>query len=89
VECLSTGEVSAGITSGPMFRSWCAILASAPYFGCRPMGSSIDPYCRIGDLVSARITKRRAECVYLNALVDFALLEEAEGGREGQTGPHS
>ena len=42
----------------------------------------VNPYCRIGDLVSAGIAKRQAASVYLKALVDDGLLKEVKAGRE-------
>lgn len=42
----------------------------------------VNPYCRISDLVDARIAKRQAASVYLKALVDIGLLEETKAGRE-------
>lgn len=42
----------------------------------------VNPYCRIGDLVSAGIAKRQAASVYLKALVDDGLLREVKAGRE-------
>lgn len=42
----------------------------------------VNPYCRIGDLVSAGIAKRQAASVYLKALVDRGMLQETKTGRE-------
>lgn len=42
----------------------------------------VNPYCRIGNLVSAGIAKRQAASVYLKALVELEVLEEVKAGRE-------
>lgn len=42
----------------------------------------VNPYCRIGDVVSAGIAKRQAASVYLKALVDAGILTEIKAGRE-------
>ena len=42
----------------------------------------MQPYCRIQNLVSARIAKRQTASVYLKALVDIGVLREVEAGRE-------
>lgn len=42
----------------------------------------VNPYCRIGDLVSAGIAKRQAASAYLKALVEDGLLREVKAGRE-------
>lgn len=42
----------------------------------------INPYCRIGDVVSAGIAKRQAASVYLKALARAGLLAEVKAGRE-------
>ena len=42
----------------------------------------MNPYCRIGDLVTAGIAKRQAASVYLKALTDQGLLQEMKAGRE-------
>jgi hypothetical protein len=42
----------------------------------------VRPYCRIGDLVSAGIGKRRAASVYLKTLVAYGVLQEMKVGRE-------
>jgi len=42
----------------------------------------VNPYCRIGDLVTAGIAKRQAASVYLKALTDQGLLQEMKAGRE-------
>lgn len=42
----------------------------------------VNPYCRIGDLVSAGIAKRQAASVYLKTLVETGLLQEVKAGRE-------
>lgn len=42
----------------------------------------VNPYCRIGDLVSAGIAKRQAASVYLKALSEQGLLQEIKAGRE-------
>jgi hypothetical protein len=40
------------------------------------------PYCRIGNLVNARIAQRQAASRYLNQLVAIGVLEEQPVGRE-------
>ena len=42
----------------------------------------VNPYCRIGDLVTAGIAKRQAASVYLKALTELGLLQEMKAGRE-------
>ena len=42
----------------------------------------VNPYCRIGDLVSAGIAQRQAASTYLKILVGLNLLEEVKAGRE-------
>lgn len=42
----------------------------------------VNPYCRIGDLVTAGIAKRQAASVYLKALTEVGLLQEMKAGRE-------
>lgn len=42
----------------------------------------VNPYCRIGDLVSAGIAKRQAASVYLKTLTEQGLLQEMKAGRE-------
>ncbi|TCK19674.1 Fic family protein [Ancylobacter aquaticus] len=42
----------------------------------------VNPYCRIGDLVSAGIAKRQAASVYLKTLTERGLLQEMKAGRE-------
>jgi len=42
----------------------------------------VNPYCRIGDLVSAGIAKRQAAAVYLKTLTEQGLLQEMKAGRE-------
>lgn len=42
----------------------------------------VNPYCRIGDLVSAGIAKRQAASVYLKTLTGQGLLQELKAGRE-------
>ena len=42
----------------------------------------VNPYCRIGDLVSAGIAQRQAASTYLKTLVGLGLLEEMKAGRE-------
>ncbi|WP_435528449.1 protein adenylyltransferase Fic [Mesorhizobium shangrilense] len=42
----------------------------------------VNPYCRIGDLVSSGIAKRQAASVYLKTLVENGLLQEVKAGRE-------
>lgn len=42
----------------------------------------VNPYCRIGDLVSAGIAQRQAASTYLKTLVGLKLLEEVKAGRE-------
>jgi Fic family protein len=42
----------------------------------------VNPYCRIGDLVSAGIAKRQAASVYLKTLAEHGLLTEMKLGRE-------
>ena len=40
------------------------------------------PYCRIGNLVSANIAKRQTASVYLKQLCDIGVLKEVKSGRE-------
>ncbi len=40
------------------------------------------PYCRIGNLVDARIAKRQTASVYLKQLCDVGVLKEVKSGRE-------
>jgi Fic family protein len=42
---------------------------------------SVNPYCRISDLVSAGIAQRQAASTYLKTLASLNLLEELKGGR--------
>jgi Fic family protein len=42
----------------------------------------VQPYCRIGDVVSAGIAKRQSASTYLKALADIGILEERKAGRE-------
>jgi len=42
----------------------------------------VNPYCRISDVVDVGIAKRQSASVYLKALVDIGLLEDAKTGRE-------
>jgi Fic family protein len=42
----------------------------------------VNPYCRIGDLVTAGIAKRQSAAVYLKALVGAGILTEVKAGRE-------
>lgn len=42
----------------------------------------VNPYCRIGDLVTAGIAKRQTASVYLKTLVEAGLLQELRAGRE-------
>ena len=42
----------------------------------------VNPYCRIGDLVSAGIAQRQAASTYLKTLAGMGLLEEVKAGRE-------
>jgi len=42
----------------------------------------VHPYCRIGDLVTAKIAKRQSASVYLKALVKLGVLAEIRAGRE-------
>ena len=41
----------------------------------------VNPYCRIGELVAARIAKRQASSVYLKSLAKFGLLQGIRAGR--------
>ena len=40
------------------------------------------PYCRINNLVSARVAKRQTASVYLKQLCDIGVLREVKSGRE-------
>lgn len=42
----------------------------------------VNPYCRISDLVEARIAKRQAASVYLKSLAGLGILQEIKAGRE-------
>ena len=42
----------------------------------------VNPYCRIGDLVSTGIAQRQAASTYLKTLVGLGLLQEVKSGRE-------
>ena len=42
----------------------------------------VNPYCRIGDLVSAGIAQRQAASTYLKTLAGLNLLDEVKAGRE-------
>lgn len=42
----------------------------------------VNPYCRIGDLVTAGIAKRQSASVYLKSLTEHGLLQEMKAGRE-------
>jgi Fic family protein len=42
----------------------------------------VNPYCRIGDLVSTGIAQRQAASTYLRTLVGLDPLEEVQAGRE-------
>lgn len=42
----------------------------------------VNPYCRIGDLVSAGIAQLQAASTYLKTLVGLKFLEEVKAGRE-------
>ena len=42
----------------------------------------VNPYCRIGDLVTAGIAQRQAASSYLKSLANLGILEERKAGRE-------
>ena len=42
----------------------------------------VQPYCRIGNLVEARIAQRQSASQYLKALCEIGVLEERKRGRE-------
>lgn len=42
----------------------------------------VNPYCRIGDLVSSGTAKRQAASGYMETLAELRLLQEIKAGRE-------
>ena len=42
----------------------------------------VQPYCRISNLVDAKIAQRQSASAYLKALVGIGVLEEIKAGRE-------